>query len=241
MRILYIIIPAIILLLSGCSYDSDYWNHRCETSRGSVQTVGFDIPIVDEISLEDNLKLVLRYGSYFEVLAEGTPNLIDLLEFRVRGDKVTIRTRNCIANTNDLVVYITLPYIEEIINFSSGIIYSENVLYTDDLDIELNGSGIIDLGVESDDLDVEIIGSGELILEGRGDELDLLIEGSGLFRGFNMAFNEAEVESYGSGNGMVNVRDELKVRLFGSGSVYFRGFPLLYTNIQGSGGVFDAN
>lgn len=241
MRINFVLLALCTSLIMSCSSDYDYWNNRCEIPRGNIVTVGFDIPVVDEISLEDNLKVVLRYGSYFEVVAEGSSNLIDLLEFRVSGDHVSIRTRRCISSTNDLVVYITVPYIEEINNYGSGVIYSENTLWSDDLDIELNGSGVIDLALDVEDLDAEIIGSGSLIAEGRGEELDLIIEGSGVFRGFDISFDEAEVESYGSGSAMIRVRDELKVRILGSGSVYFRGFPELYTNIEGSGGVFDAN
>lgn len=240
-QFIYIFAGCVIGILTSCREDYFDWDNGCISPHGPIAQVEFFLPYFDEIRLEDNVKVILRYGDILGVWAEGAPNVIDQLDLQVRGQELRIRTHHCIEYTEDLVVIIVMPFITSIHNRASGIIYGENMLYLDDLEIKLTGSGTIDLAVQADDLEVDLLGSGTLYLEGRGDDLELRSEGSGEFQAYLLTVDDADVRSYGSGRTYLRVLDYLKVRIFGSGSVYFKGYPQINSSINGSGRLWEDN
>ncbi|GAA5221012.1 hypothetical protein GCM10025777_16420 [Membranihabitans marinus] len=200
----------------------------------------FFLPYFSEITLEDNIKVVLREGPR-TVWAEGSANIIDQLDLLVTGNHLVIRTRQCIQYAEDLLLFITVPNLRALNLYGSGIIYSENTLSNHFLDIELLGSGSIDLAVDAVKVDLSMNGSGLVRLEGTSSKLNLWSNGSGQFQGFGLGVNSADVVQNGSGDLYIKVFDILDVEIVGSGVVFFRGFPYIISSIFGSGLLIDSN
>ncbi len=231
------------MTVSSCFIDVD-------DDDGFFGCVDGDGPIVEQtltldefsgIELNLPIEVILTQGDVQQVVVEGKQNIIDELERDVRSGVWEIETRDCVRDIGNMKIFITIPEIRELSIAGSGEIFGDNVFIVNDVELQISGSGDMDLAMEGDDFEAVITGSGNIKLEGIADELDLKITGSGDISAFDMDALRARVEITGSGNAEVSVQDELDVKISGSGDVRYKGTPSLDVSISGSGRVVDAN
>ena len=86
-----------------------------------------------------------------------------------------------------------------------------------------------------------ISGSGSIDLAGTTTELLVDLGGSGDIDTSELSAQEAVVEIGGSGDVSVAARDNLSVRITGSGTVEYSGDPVVDQEISGSGDVIRAD
>ncbi|MBK8878175.1 MAG: DUF2807 domain-containing protein [Haliscomenobacter sp.] len=243
-RILLIILSTSFLFLALSSCIVDFYDDNdgpCIRGSGPVVSETINVPDFTGISLDISANVYITQGPEFRVKAEGYANIIDELNRRVRNGVWEITLNDCVRNTGDLTLYITMPEVQSVHNTSSGDIISENILVTDDIYITNSGSGDIDLGLDADDIDARLSGSGKLFLEGEADELTLDVTGSGDYRGFKLKLNRADIRTTGSGDAEIWVLNYLKARISGSGDILYRGSPQIDFSGSGSGDLINAN
>jgi hypothetical protein len=73
------------------------------------------------------------------------------------------------------------------------------------------------------------------------DHLEVQLMGSGNFSGFQLTTGTCQVDMVGSGNCEISVTRSLDATLEGSGSVFYKGNPVIMADVQGSGRVVNAN
>lgn len=234
---------AITLSAAGCFFDLDDDNDIFGCVNGDGPTVSRTISVsdFDGIELPISADVFITQGPVQEVVVEGKSNIIDELERDVHNGIWRIEFDRCVRDIGSMRVFITMPNLTSLRISGSGDIISENVFAIDDLELDIPGSGNIDLAIEADDIDGDISGSGRILLEGTADQAKYRISGSGDVRTFALACHTADISISGSGDCEVFVSDFLKVRISGSGDVFFKGDPGLDVNITGSGNVIDAN
>lgn len=238
----YITILLLLLLSSGCIIDFDDDGLRtCIRGEGGIISEELDIAAFTGIDLQIDAEVFITQGDEFSVVAEGQFNIIRELEYRVRNGIWDIDLDRCVRRMDELHIYITMPEISYLEISGSGNIYGENVFDLDDVLLEIDGSGNMDLAMNADDIDAVISGSGNIQLEGTANDVYLRLEGSGLFRAFDLVSQRANIRIDGSGDAEVSVSEELKVRILGSGDVRYKGQPLIDEERNGSGRVIDAN
>lgn len=231
------------MLATGCFIDTDDDDglFGCTDGDGPIVTREVQVDDFDAIHLPGSIDVFLTQGSEQKVTVEGKENLIDELNYNVSGSEWRIDFDDCVRDVDEFNVYITIPNLREIEITGSGNVISENFLLVGDLDIELTGSGDVNLAVEAQDIDVKISGSGDIKLEGVADETVYRISGSGDVSAFDLECNVADINVSGSGDVRVLVNNLLKARISGSGDIFYRGNPTLDIDISGSGDVVDAN
>lgn len=232
-----------LTLSPGCFIDIDDDDNifGCLNGSGPIVSETIILPDFTGIDVRMSARVFVRQGDEFEVTVEGKQNIIDELERDVHNGIWRIEIDRCVRDVGELTVFVTMPDITSLKMSGSGDIISENTLIVQDINLEISGSGDIDLSLEADDIDSRISGSGDLILEGLADELDLTISGSGDLRAFGLTLRTADINITGSGDAEVFVNELLIVRISGSGDVFFKGDPTIDTTITGSGRVVDAN
>ncbi len=233
---------ALVLLLSGCFIDiDDDAPFRCVFGEGSVITDSLNLNNFDGIILDIPAEVDIRIGAEQRVVVEGKPNILSELEWDVRNGVWEIEFDRCVRDMGTLKIFITLPNLRSVKNRGSGIIRSSEELSLGDLDLEVNGSGDIELQLQADDLRIINTGSGDLLLSGTADELNARLSGSGDLFGFPLPVREADVTITGSGDAEVRVADLLRARLSGSGDLRYKGQPTIDVIQSGSGRLVDAN
>lgn len=230
------------VLVTGCFRD-----HHCIKSTGNLITQNIDVDPFTGIDLQIAAEVNLIQGPVQQVTAIGNENILDDLETKVINGVWLIQLDDdkC-YKYDDLLITITVPYLDEALLSGSGNIDIEDFSDLSDLTLRILGSGNIDLQevTGTTKLTVGIHGSGNITGHDIFPDLETLaleITGSGNYRGYPIQTNDATVSITGSGNAHVYAWDNLAVFISGSGNVFYKGNPSVSTTITGSGAVIDAN
>jgi len=188
--------------------------------------------VISEGSFHINIEL----DTNSEVTIEAESNLLDYITTNIKGTNLIIKVRDnrCIDNNFPIEIKVKTPSVSKLSMEGSGDIYC-NGIQTDNLNINISGSGDIDAGANAKNMNANISGSGVITLWGATDESDFSINGSGSIRSYGLVQDSCYATISGSGSMYVFVNDLLDVWISGSGSVYYKGNPYVKANISGSG------
>lgn len=223
----------LLLTMSGCLKDL-----QCINGNGS--------PIVEtrfpssfhEIVNNGSFEVRILPGNSPEIRIDAESNLLQYIRTVVSGNRLIIETENnrCINNSLPMLITVFVPYVDAIELNGSGYISAYD-LYLDDLYLNLNGSGKID--VDADVLFVRgtITGSGVIEISGIAETGDFNISGSGNIYGYEIAQQKCYATISGSGNMYMQVSELLDAVISGSGNIYYRGNPSVIQRITGSGRI----
>ena len=226
----------------------------------------------------------VRQGSPQKVEVEGKKELVAAIETDVSSGKLKIRMKNnsgswnWFHDNNPLNIYITVENIDAIDLTGSGNLIAQTRLTGNNLAVSIKGSGDLEAEVElSGQLDIDVQGSGDVELKGKSQNLKSQIEGSGDVDLAVVVANQAEfgisgsgeikvkgkaqivqasisgsgdliannletdkctVHVSGSGDAQVYVKSQLDASTSGSGDISYRGSPAqVSTHNSGSGGI----
>jgi hypothetical protein len=175
---------------------------------------------------------------FYSIVLEGTGNLFITQE---QSDSLIIETDDNIAPIIKTSVRDSMLYIKPSdqicptkLNISA---YMEKIKY-----LNLSGSGNIVSAdtLNLEDVDIEIDGSGNINLFGSAHKVTAGLDGSGNIELLDMAADSAYIVINGSGNIKVNASKYLKAIINGSGNIYYKGNPIVKEiQINGSGNVIN--
>jgi hypothetical protein len=211
-------------------------------------------------------KLYLRQGGPQKVEIQAPADVLKEIETKVEGNKLIIGREgkwfdwSWNNNGNDkIVVYITVASVEGISVAGSGDVVGETKVIGTNLDLNVSGSGSLNLDTEmSGDINADVSGSGDIDLKLKCKSFDSDVSGSGRVLLSGNVENGAAFGVSGSGriqaNGAAgNIKATISgsgkvlaanmetnrcdVRISGSGDVEINVKDELDANISGSGSV----
>ena len=189
--------------------------------QGSVISEIRNISGFTEISTEGSTNIHIMQGSSFKVELRGYSNLLPYYDTKLVNNTLQLGYRKDVNVKNDNTeLYITMPAITGLSLAGSGNISTSGVFAgVPDFHARVTGSGNIEFS------------------SGTATNFYSTIDGSGNIRALNLQADKAETNTTGSGDTEITANTQLKVRISGSGNVYYRGSPVISTNITGSGTV----
>ena len=248
MKKITIITLAVLLLNSGLLIGQ----HREVRNVDAFTKVSFGFPG----------KLYLKQGSPQKVELEGDADVLEEVETEVSGGRLRIGKEGKWFDwkpDDKITVYITMPDIEAVAVSGSGDVVGQSRIRTNDLKLNVSGSGALSLDVEANcDVEADVSGSGDINLKGRFHAFESDVSGSGKVAlsatidgladfgisgsGKVAASGSADrVSAQISGSGKVLAANletnSCEVRISGSGDVEINVKEELDANISGSGSV----
>lgn len=210
-----------------------------------------------EVKVSSSIRVRLSQGDERRVVVETDDNLMEDLQTKVSGGCLEIGFKSWGSYSPTVaVVTVVSPEIQEVTVRGSGRVIGQGLITARDMELEIYGTGRIDLDLKADSVDCEINGSGRMKLAldaarveaqingsgrmdmtGRSGLADLEINGSGDFNAPGLTLDRAGVEINGSGNVRLKVNDRLKIKVRGSGDVVYSGPARVESRIGGSGSV----
>ena len=187
--------------------------------------------------------VIITKGNQFKVVLKGDEEDLKKINTKVSGDRLIIEKEDDWSFWGNLFddevqIYITMPSLSAISLAGSGNVKSEDRFETEEFDINISGSGKIDMEVIASETDINISGSGKIYLAGSSEEADISISGSGDIEAEDFKIAACEIKIMGSGNCTVYVTDKLDTKVMGSGDIYYKGNPAyVNNNTMGSGNV----
>jgi len=186
-------------------------------------------------------EVYITIGESFKVTIEGDKDYISEIETKVSGGELVIKTEKWFnTGSKKVIVDITMPSLTGVDVSGSGKVVVNNALKGDDFEVNISGSGKVNLiDVQLKWVECDISGSGSLLIEGEGSvgKLEIAISGSGSYKGSSTKVGTFDAAISGSGSCDCFVTDMLKAAISGSGNIYYSGNPKIDAAISGSGHV----
>lgn len=227
-----------LFLFITAQLSSQSWSTGSIKGEGEVVKQEITLPAIDGISLEFSGDVVLTPGSTQKIVIEGQQNIIDNIRREVRDGTWRISFDKNVKDAKPVIVYMTLPTIEDVVLSGSGSIRSTGKFSNlNDLEIAVSGSGDISLEIDAQETDLAISGSGGVKLSGSAKTLEIAISGSGDVNAADLVTSGCEISISGSGDAQVKVNGDLETAISGSGDVHYSGNASVKAKISGSGSV----
>lgn len=203
--------------------------------KGSQTTANYD-----KISVSGSFDVTLVSGKEGEISYSVESNLEEYLVIEVKKGALKITWEKGVNVHPTKSIKITVPFknINEISLGGSGKITSMNVVTTNNLELNVAGSGEMSIDIDANNVAANIAGSGSMTVNGSAKNLESNVAGSGDFSGYGlMVVEDVDVSIAGSGSVEITVSGNLKSSISGSGDVRYKGNPKTNSSISGSGSV----
>ena len=186
-----------------------------------------------------SMDIVLIQGDHFSARIDAENIHLEDIVTEVKNGRLTISLRkNYFWNVLAKIV-ITFPTLKSLHMSGTGNFISQSMIQSDELNIQLNSAGNIQLNlILVDKLTVRLYGTGDMQIGGSADDLDIRLSGSGDIEAFGLKTIRSKVEIQGSGNVRILVLEALDATVSGSGTISYKGKPLkARTSSSGPGGI----
>lgn len=241
-----------IILFTGC------YNLHCIEGNGNLIEETRFVGSFDAVSSEGWFDVYLVQDTIEKVIVEAESNLMPYIYTWVKGNTLVIKEQKnrCLNNHFPIRITVHTMSLDFVELTGSGNIYGNTEFYANSFEVEITGSGNIDMditansieatisgsgkieiGANAGNIEGKISGSGALFLWGEADRTNLIISGSGDVQAYGLIQNTCFVKISGSGSVFVFVNDLLDVIITGSGSVFYKGNPQVSSTITGSGSI----
>jgi hypothetical protein len=234
-----LLLAATTLLVTGCKKKFPCINAKTDTIEESRSVNNFskvDLKISADVYITQDTTLT---SDLVTVIA--SDNVLKYIETNVNGTTLEIESERCIRGKGNIEVHITTNDLLGVSVSGSGDVYVQNEIHTSSMELNIAGSGSIDMQLKSTKTEVDISGSGDMDITGLSHDLDISISGSGEFEAYGLATATADISISGSGCAKVNVSERLDVRIAGSGDVYYIGDAQVHQSVTGSGSINNQN
>lgn len=192
------------------------------------------------IAVSGNFEVTLQQGDGFKVELEADANLLSYIETRKHDLELEINEKGGynLDSKHPIKIFIQMPKVDEISMSGAGIIKgSAAIENSDKLELNIGGSGEMELQVKSPKIDLEIGGSGKATLTGSTRDFKVSIGGSGDCLAEELLSENCKISIGGSGTARVYASVKLNASIGGSGDVYYGGTPTVTQSVGGSGSI----
>ena len=226
----------LILATTGCTDDFIIRGNGIAASEARLT------PAFSSVSSEGNFDVHITSGPEFDVVVHAETNLLPYIETDVRGNNLKIHTRglSSLRNRMPMEVFVTVPYIEGVVQSGSGSI-TTGFFEGEEFSFVVSGSGSIETSVDALLIDAVVSGSGLLYISGTSRVAGMIVSGSGEIDAWDLDVRDCDAKVSGSGEVWVYVERRLKTVISGSGNVFYGGNPVVESQVSGSGSVIHKN
>lgn len=231
----------IALIFTTATSAQNWWKNSIK-GNGKVTKITRSTGDYEAVRCTGFMDFELVSGKEGNLTIEGEENLLDYIVTEIKNDELIVKVEKGVnlKTSRNKGIKITIPVddIEKVSLSGSGDVWNDFVLKTNNLSVQLSGSGDINLNVKTNSLTSAITGSGDVKIVGDTNVLETKITGSGDFHGFEL--NADNTEAFITGSGDINVVSNkmLKARVTGSGDIRYHGNPDKEdTKVSGSGSI----
>ena len=232
------VITALLCICISCQSFSG--SDEVIKGNGTIETKTFPQNNFNALSISGGWTADIRYSETFSMQIETDENIFSDLDISVAGTTLNIGFKSGYSiSPTQCKVSITMPALIKLQTVGSltAIISSFN-LPKDSMSIDISGSGNItarDITVNT--LKVDVSGSADFSATGKAENMIADISGSGDIKTTDFETEKADISISGSGSAKVWVTRHLKADIGASGSIRYKGNPVIETKSSGSGRI----
>lgn len=214
-----------VLLLIFTFTSADQIHSQSIYGDGNIVKESRDISSFNKIEINGLVNVFLKQGTTESVTVEADKNLIPYILTSVKNGTMNISTKEDfnLKKSTKLNVYVTLNNITDLECNGVGNVKTESKLDLNDINIENNSVGNIDLEINCNKLILENNSVGNTILTGNIDIGNIEHNGVGNIKAFDLKSDILTIESNAVGNAEVSSEREIYIELNGMGNINYKG------------------
>lgn len=212
----------LVLLVIG-SFSCYFGPHETIYGSGDVITEERNIDDFTGLKVSSGIDVVIRQGKEISLELEADDNLHDVILTEVEGDVLKVYTEKNIRKARSKKVFLVYEELNSIRISSAGDVVGENILKTEDLDIDLSSAGDLSLEVEAENITCDISSSGDARLSGSTRVLDASLSSAGDLHAYELKAEKVDVRCSSAGDARVYASEEFNLRSSSAGSIYYKG------------------
>lgn len=220
-KIFFPLLSLVILLHTSCiDFDNGV------SGNGNVTTEYHEVEDFHGIEAAAGLNVYVEFGDMsneVEVIAD--ENLHDYIRVEVYNGILKITSRKNIRRASSKDVFVQAGMIDELEVSSAADFIGENLLITDDIDIEVSSAADLDLELEAETARIEVSSSGSADIKGSAKRLFADVSSAGDLNASDFIVEEADVEASSAADARVHVTDKIRAEASSAGSVRYTGNP----------------
>ncbi|MEO7310780.1 MAG: head GIN domain-containing protein [Chitinophagaceae bacterium] len=234
---------ALALMISGCHINMNSGDDI--NGNGVIKKETRNLGGFTGVEVAGPFEIMLVQGSSFGVEIEGDENLLQYIDVIKHNGNVEISEKDGydLHSKRGIKIRVLLMEVNEVSVSGSGSVTSEApVSSPDKMQLDIAGSGDLNLDVKAPNVSVGIGGSGKATVSGSCRKLHVAIGGSGDCFAEDLLSEECEASIGGSGTARVYASVSLKGSVGGSGDIFYKGKPKnVSKSIGGSGSIEPIN
>jgi len=199
-----------------------------------------DVREIRRIAINMNATVTIYDTSVSYCYVNAQENVQEGIVTRMDGKTLVIGTKGTLITDIPVEIEIGLVHPEGIEVNGSAEVSGMNTLKNDKIELEVNGSGVLNLDLVANKTRSYVSGSGIIKLTGSAQDQKIEISGSGQVDGFGFRTLKTSADISGSGYSNVYASEQLNAQVSGSGNVVYMGSPNISKRISGSGTVSAA-
>jgi len=227
---------SVVFLISSCQ--------KVIYGTGSYETETRAIGTVKAIHSTGKFDITLHRDTINSIRIYAEAGILPYIVTELKPDGTLVlryRDYNVNYKHKKIEIYVPVNGVSAIDLQGSGSVKAHGITYNQNVNLNIGGSGTINLTLNAFNVATNISGSGKIDLEGLVQNAKHVISGSGNLYAFTLLSDSTNTNISGSGRMEVNAQNYLKVNISGSGNVIYKGLPTLETTISGSGKVIKSN
>ena len=229
---------SVLIILLSCGKDS-----ACFKGTGNITMEQRVITSeVTSIKTEDNIDIVITQSNEASLIVEGGANLLPYINTEISGNQLLISSDNKCSMFRDysipITLYLSIPNLTKIDYTGQGNISSTNRLNLPVLDIESSGgTGSFNLHLDVDELSLrQHSGPADFTFIGEVNKSYIYTLGNGWFSLKDLVTNQVHVSHNGSGDIIVNAKNDLRIELRSTGNISYYGDPKVNLTVHSGSG-----
>ncbi|MDN5215868.1 head GIN domain-containing protein [Fulvivirgaceae bacterium BMA12] len=188
------------------------------------------------IALNANYTIYLKQTNKQEVTVEALSEIFQLTKIAVKDGTLVVNMERDKSKNKSLwdkldkikinpimKIYVSMKDVKDLSVNGGGKIIAENSISSKNLNLSVTGSGDMEVDVKGETLHTNISGSGNIELKGYASTNNISLSGSGSLHAYEMSLEKSQAKVSGSGSCEINVSDELKGEIYGSGNISHKG------------------
>lgn len=235
-----IFLLSLFLVASSCH---EFWGERIR-GNGVIKKESRPAGDFNGVEAGGALVVYVKQDAQRSVTIETDENLMQYIEVRQDGDRVSIHTRRNynLDATGDIRVYVTGPVFNSLhVSGASKIISESQLTPPGDIDIHLSGASHATIDVKTPKVMTQISGASEIKLTGQTKDLSVDCSGASHAWCFELMAENADVDVSGASGADVFASIKLKGDASGASSIRYKGNPEVNTNTSGASNVKKAD
>jgi hypothetical protein len=226
-------ILAFTFLFSQCNIIGSY-----EKGNGNVISETRDLGAFNKISVGGNYEVTLKKSDKNYLTITTDENLVPLILSKIENGELSISSKKNLINIKKTKLVIGYSIINEVRAYGATLLNNEETLESDNLYLNLEGAGMIDLKLKVSNLDASLSGAGLVKCNGYATNSKIRLSGAGGLEAIGLETQNATITVSGIGSAKVNVKNELSAAIEGVGGIEYIGHPVkVNKNISGLGTI----